>query len=883
MAKISGITIAINADTSGVTSSLKELTGESVTLTKQLKAVENSLKLDPQNTELLTLKQELLAKSVEASAKKLEALKAAQEDVKKAAESGSIGTDEYIAFQREIAYTENRLRTLKSAEEEAGTETDNLGKKTDEAAKDISTANEDSKKFSDTLKNAVVTGAAAAADALVSLTKQAIEFAKSAVSVGMDFDAAISQIGATLGYTVDDLSDKTSESAQNLQMLRDKAQQMGAETSFSATEAAEGLNILAMSGYSAEEACSMLDDVLNLAASGSLTLAESAKFTSGAIKGFADDTKDAQYYADIMAKGATLANTNVRDLGEALSGGAATAASYGQSAESLTVSLLRMAEQGVTGTTATTSLNRAMADLYTATDVAKAELDKLGVSAYDVATGSAREFNDVVDDLNAALAGMSDEEANAIKNTIFTTNGLSAFNKMTVTSTEKVDEWSAALADATGSAEEQSKTMLDNLKGDIKIFGSAVEGAQIALSDALSPALREFVQFGTDAVSAFTEGFKEDGLTGAVEKFMEKVPDAVEKFLPKIMQSATNILQAIVKSLPSMLKAFIKTIPALLDSLGELVPVILESAGQIIKILAEGLSGSLPTLIPTIVHIALEIVDVLTRPDTLSTLIDASIAIIIALADGLIEALPELIERAPEIIDNLVTAIVDNIDKLVYAAYEIIKRFCEYLLKPENVDKILTAAMDIVVKIAKGITDAIYKITQAVREIAEEIADMLGWGDYWRAGQEVIDEFMGGVTDAWNRWQDYWENIGERVYDLLHPNGGEVDISVTPNDEPGAATGAYITRPTRLLTGEGGKKEVILPLEQNTGWADILAAKLQNVGVGGGLIINNLTINAGNDADARDLAHAFIAEVDTELRNYQINQSRGIGGTGWAT
>jgi TP901 family phage tail tape measure protein len=743
-------------------------------------------------------------------------------------------------------------------------------------------------------------------------------------------------------------------------MLREKAKQMGADTAFSASEAAEGLNILAMSGYSAEDSCAMIKDVLDLAAAGSLGLADAAKYTSGAVKGFADDTKDAQYYTDLMAKGATLANTSVGELGEALSSGAATAASYGQDAEDLTLALLRMAEQGETGSNATTKLNRAMADLYTATPQAAEALKKLGVSAYD-SSGAARDFNTVVDDLNKALAGMSDEEANAYKNTIFTANGLQAFNKMTVTSTDKVNEWAEALQTATpsidqisakldesgiawekyadnawmktgsgvegltkqimfnlkeqglsveetadfiaseydmamddakaavesvsdamkGSAAQQADTMLDNLQGDMKLFGSAAEGAKIALSDALSPALREMVQFGTGAVGPITEGFESGGLAGAADKLMEKIPEAIEKFLPKIIHAVTNVTQQLVRALPRILSAIGSALPALLDGIMQIAPVLGKAALEIIKTLGDGLAKSLPTLVPTIIDIALEIVDILTNPDTLSTLIDASIAIVIALTDGIINSLPKLIERLPELVDQLVNGIIDNLDKLLDAAVQVVEKFAGYLFDPENADKIITAGMEIITKIAKGLGDALWKITAKVKEIAKEIADKLGIGEYWEAGQQVIDDFMNGVKAKWDEWESWWEGIGERIFDWLHPDfSGDSMIdesAVWQPPVPAMASGGIVTRPTRALIGENGQ-ELVLPLERNTGWMDQLAAKIG----GGGITIGSVQITVPAGSDGRQIARSFVAELDTQLRNRQIAQGRGTGGAGWA-
>ena len=125
-------------------------------------------------------------------------------------------------------------------------------------------------------------------------------FAVSSVKTASTFDTAMSQVAATLGTTSD-----------NVQELRDKALEMGKSTKYTAAEAAEGLNILAMSGYDATDSIAMIEDVLHLAAAGTIDMASAASYITGAMKGFNDETKTAADYADVMAKGATLANTSV--------------------------------------------------------------------------------------------------------------------------------------------------------------------------------------------------------------------------------------------------------------------------------------------------------------------------------------------------------------------------------------------------------------------------------------------------------------------------------------------------------------------------------------------------------------------------------------------
>lgn len=314
-----------------------------------------------------------------------------------------------------------------------------------------------------------------------------------ALKSGTDFEAGMSQVAATMGTTTDKIQD-----------LSKFAQHMGATTAFSATQAAEGLNVLAQSGLTAKEQMKALPEVLNLAADGNLSLADSSTYVVGTLKGFGKGMDEAKRVTDLVAKGATMANTDVRGLGTALSSSSATAKSYGQNIDSVTLSLLRLAEQNITGEEAATALNRAMMDLYTPTNTAKKALDELGVSVYD-AQGNARDFNDVVDELNGKLSGMSEEEQNAYKNTIFTTYGLQAFNKMTVSSTEKVNDFKEGLKDANDSALKQAQTQLDNLKGDITLFKSALEGAGIVISNVLIPNIRNFIQWLTNLVTKFNK------------------------------------------------------------------------------------------------------------------------------------------------------------------------------------------------------------------------------------------------------------------------------------------------------------------------------------------------------------------------------------------
>lgn len=366
--------------------------------------------------------------------------------------------------------------------------------------------------------------------AFSSAFSKAVGFLKDSVATGMGFDSAVSQIAATMGKSVDQITE-----------LRDKAKEMGAATNYSATQAAEGLNILAMSGYDAEKSMEMLEDVLHLAAAGGMEMSEAAGDISGAMKGFGDASKDSAYYADLMAKGATLANTSVSQLGQALADGSSMGKAYSQSAEGMTVSLLRLAEQGETGAAAATALSAAYANLYTPMDQAKEAMDELGVSAYD-STGATRDFNTVVNELNEAIQRESQGNeaiANQYKDLIFGKQGLNAYNKLVVTSIDTQEQWAQTLKDSTGAAAAQYDTMTDNLKGDLDMMQSAFEGLQIQISDELSGDIRKLVQTASEGLTWLTEHSKD--LIGTIKAIGVA---AVAMNLPAILGAARAAMLA---------------------------------------------------------------------------------------------------------------------------------------------------------------------------------------------------------------------------------------------------------------------------------------------------------------------------------------------------
>ena len=738
--------------------------------------------------------------------------------------------------------------------------------------------------FTKGLKNAATLGAKAIGVA----TAAAGAFGLSALKVGGEFDSSMSQIAATLGYTTEDIKNNVDGAGDAFEALREKAKEMGATTNFSASQAADGLNILAMSGYDANQSMEMIEDVLHLAAAGAMDMGQAAAYVSGTMKGFNDDTKDAGYYADLMAKGATLANTNVSQLGEAMTAGAAGASAYKQSADSMTLALLRLAEQGETGSAAGTALAAAMKNLYTPTASATKALEELGVSAYD-SEGKTRDFNDVVNDLDSALNAVGENglpkyteaQKNALKQSIFGIQGLDAYNKMIVTGAEKQAEWADALASASEGAGEVAKqynTMTDNLQGDIDIWKSALDGFKIAVSDKFMPAARNIVQFGSSALSELTKAFEEGGIEAAVGKLGDIFSDGlgmIIKALPQAISIGTdlvvNIVNGLIKAVPTLLEAVPEIVTSLYDGLKNAVPKLKEAGSDLFNTLLTGIKEEFPQMIPIAMNAIMEFSGSLR--ETASTLIDSGLELIMALADGIIQNLPVLIETIPTIIINIAGIINDNAPTILAAGITLIGNLVSGIIQAvptiiaefpkiiQAIFAVMTAVnwaalgANIVTFIGNGVKSLATNLPNILKNIGENAWNALKGVNWASLGSTIINFIKNGIsglassiptalrsigTTAWNAFKSInWINLGANIISGI-ASGITNGVGKIADAAKNAAKKAFdaaknflkIGSPSKLFRDEIGKRMaegMAIGFEDNIPDLDMQAALSKSV------------------------------------------------------
>ena len=244
---------------------------------------------------------------------------------------------------------------------------------------------------------------------------------------------------------------------------------------------------------------------------------------------------------------------------------------------------------------------------------------------------------------------------------------------------------------------------------------------------------------------------------------VQEIPVLIEENLPILAEAAVSIIQSLVDGISqnqdTLMTTAFETIVFLANSLISMLPQIVALGLDLIVSFANGIAESLPELIPTIIDVVLQIVETLTNPDTLSGLVNAAIAIIIALANGIVGALPTLIEKAPEIIQNLVTAIVENVPKLLDAAWEVIKTLVQGLI--DNFPEILAAGEEILNSLIEGV-EALFT-------------------DLYDLGKDIIDEIKEGISKAWQGLTTWFNNLWDSLF-----GNRSVDVNVNANDNASA-------------------------------------------------------------------------------------------------
>lgn len=301
--------------------------------------------------------------------------------------------------------------------------------------------------------------------------------AAAAVKLGNDFEAQMSRVKAISGATGDEF-----------QKLNEQALKLGADTAFSATEAAEGMENLASAGFNTQEIMKAMPGMLDLAASSGEDLANSADIAASTLRGFGLAADQAGHVADVLAKNAADTNAAIEDTGLAMKYIAPVAYSAGWSLESVTAAIGKMADAGIKGEQAGTTLRGALTRLMKPTKQMQGAMDAIGFSVYD-SQGKMKPLAQMIDELNKKTKKLTDEQRDNAVATIFGTESLSGMKVLLSSGGAELNKMTESLKKSDGAAKNMASTMQGNTKGAIEQMKGSLETAAIQIQQALAPTI----------------------------------------------------------------------------------------------------------------------------------------------------------------------------------------------------------------------------------------------------------------------------------------------------------------------------------------------------------------------------------------------------------
>lgn len=351
-----------------------------------------------------------------------------------------------------------------------------------------------------------------------------------AVKTGMDFEAQMSRVKAISGATGEEFA-----------RLKEQAKQLGADTAFSATEAAQGMENLASAGFSTNEIIAAMPGMLDLAASSGEDLASSADIAASTLRGFGLEASSAGHVADVLAKNAAATNAAVADTGEAMKYVAPVAKSMGIEFEETAAAIGIMADAGIKGSQAGTTLRGALSRIAKPTKAMQETMDELGLSFYD-SNGKMKSLADITEMLETKMAGLTDEQKNQALITLFGQESLSGMMALMDRGSGEVRKLTDEYKNCDGSAKDMAKTMQDNLSGAVEEFGGSVESLGIEIFENIEGPLKKAVRSGTTELNKLTKAVKNN-------KIEEIVPEEAVNTVKNLGKIAGTVAKGGIKTL----------------------------------------------------------------------------------------------------------------------------------------------------------------------------------------------------------------------------------------------------------------------------------------------------------------------------------------------
>ena len=671
---------------------------------------------------------------------------------------------------------------------------------------------------------AAATGIGAAATAAVGL-------GTAAVATGKEFESAMSQVAATKL-----LDTSTKKGQAQFQALEDAARECGATTAFSATEAAQALNNLAMAGYDTDKSVAALPTILNLAGAGAPSLEQSASIlTAGmASLGIEQTEQGFSHFADILAITASKAKTDVAGIGEAITTVGKTAANLKGGTEEVAASLGILADVDLTGSEGGTHLRNMIMSLQNPRNKNAAEMfENLGLSAYD-SQGKMRGLNEIFGDLSKSMAGMTDQEKNNILSTIFKQTDIAAASAMLENCGDRFDELYDAAKNSSegmGASAEMYAKQMDNLDGDIDILKSSLSDLGISFYKDAGGPLRSVTQAASGMVTQLNDAYKSGGMTAMLMEVGDCAAQAVNgiaQYAPMAVNVGIDLIQSLVTGIAQnssgIASAAGDVLTAFIGGIFLLAPQIALAGLDIIVQLAQSFSGQLPEIAASGTQAIANFVDGLIRAGSdvssaalslIQSLITGivlnaptiqmeAVQLVGSLITGIAQMLPQLAQMGAQAIIMLVQGAIQNLPAILQIGTQAVTSFIGGLSQAlpflvqgglqliamlaqgviQNLPAIAQAAVTIIASLAGGLVSSLPMIFEAVLSIPGIILDAIFTTDWLSIGMELVSSLATGIIDG-------LASIGSSVMNTVKGWFGGGDDSAAATESAASTVSSY--------------------------------------------------------------------------------------------
>ncbi len=544
-----------------------------------------------------------------------------------------------------------------------------------------------------------------------------------AIKIGADFEEGMSEVQAI-----------SRASASDMELLKEKAKEMGAETKFSATESAAAFKYMAQAGWNTEDMLNGISGVMSLAAASGEDLALTADIVTDSLTAFGLEAKDAAHFSDVLAMTANATNTDVANLGYTFKYIAPVAGALGYSIEDMSVAIGLMANSGIKAETAGTALRATLTNLAKPTQQMTGYMEELGISLTD-AQGNVKPFNEVMVDLREGFDGLTEAQKAEYAAGIAGKEAMSGLLAIVNASDEDFAALTEQINNCNGAAEEAAKIMQDNLKGSVEQLGGALETLGIEFYDSVNTPIRTSVDSATSMVEQLTKAFKDGGLSGLVSElgtvFAEVATQAANS-APKMIDAATSMITSFLDGIGNntnrIAEAAVKIGESLINGIAQIIPRVAEVGVEIISSLASNLLGS----------------DVGKSVGELGKTIIDSFKTIASAVSGALNSLKPIFSTFISTVSKIAKTVIPPLTKVI--------EICISALKPMAPILLGVAGGFTALKVVKTVTGLIQKFTET--EIVSNTITAIQNGLIWAkiAATEVLAKKITVAQAAQQLW-----------------------------------------------------------------------------------------------------------------------------------